>query len=456
MFDTVIKGGTIYSPEGIFVGDIGITGETIQEINEGGKLEGTTIIDATGKCVFPGFIDPHVHIHLPFMGTNAIDDHASATKAALVGGTTTIIEMICPGPDDEPADAFAEWKTLAEEGACSDYSFHLAVVRFDDIAKKQLRELVSSEGVQSFKIFLAYKGALDIGDENLFDLMQLCVELGVVLTAHCENAEAIDLMQKKLLAAGKTGPEWHEPSRPICVEADGVNHLCAFAELTGASVYIVHTSCGIAIDRAIEARGRGVDVTIEAVAPHLVLDKTYAERADFEGAKFVMSPPLRDKVEHDALWNGLASGAVSTIGTDHAPFSFREQKTMGTDAFTLIPNGIPSIQERIDLVHTFGVCTGKIDLQTMVDTCSSNVAKNFSMYPRKGVLAVGSDADVVVYDTEFVGIFKHEDGLSNIDYSGYEGLERRGRADTVLLRGKVVAEQGKFVGRAGAGNYISR
>ena len=187
-----------------------------------------------------------------------------------------------------------------------------------------------------------------------------------------------------------------------------------------------------------------------------MLDKTYAERADFEGAKFVMSPPLRDKVEHDALWNGLASGAVSTIGTDHAPFSFREQKTMGTDAFTLIPNGIPSIQERIDLVHTFGVCTGKIDLQTMVDTCSSNVAKNFSMYPRKGALAVGSDADVVVYDTEFVGIFKHEDGLSNIDYSGYEGLERRGRADTVLLRGKVVAEQGKFVGRAGAGKYISR
>ncbi|MBC8202474.1 MAG: amidohydrolase family protein, partial [Planctomycetes bacterium] len=187
MFDTVIKGGMIYTPNNCFVGDIGIAGELITEICEGGGLEGERVIDATGKCVFPGFIDPHVHIHLPFMGTNAIDDHESASKAALVGGTTTIIEMICPGPDDEPANAFAEWKTLAEAGCCCDFTFHLAVVRFDDLAKEQLRELVAKEGVQSFKIFLAYKGALNISDEHLLDLMQLCKELGVTLTAHCEN-----------------------------------------------------------------------------------------------------------------------------------------------------------------------------------------------------------------------------------------------------------------------------
>lgn len=456
MFDTVIKGGTIYATEGVFQGDIGIMGDVISEIKQGGGLEGDKVIDATGKCVFPGFIDPHVHIHLPFMGTNAIDDHMSATKAALVGGTTTIIEMICPGPEDEPAKAFAEWKELAQTGCCCDYSFHLAVVRFDVLAQEQLRALVASEGVQSFKIFLAYKGALDMHDDNLFKLMQLCKELGVTLTAHCENAEAIDSMQKKLLAEGETGPQWHEPSRPRSVEADGVNHLCSFAELTGATIYIVHTSCGIAIDRAIEARGRGVDVTVEAVVPHLVLDKTYAERPNFEGAKYVMSPPLRDKEEHDALWRGLASGAVSTIGTDHAPFTFKGQKDKGKDNFTLIPNGIPSIQERVDLVHTFGVCAGKIPMQTMVDVCSTNVAKTFKMYPRKGALAVGSDADIVVYDPNFSGTFTHEDGLSKIDYSGFEGMERKGRSDIVLLRGKVVAQQGKFVGETCAGTYISR
>ena len=456
MFDTVVKGGTIYVPGSSFVGDIGISGETIAEIKEGGGLEGERVIDATGKLVFPGFIDPHVHIHLPFMGTNAIDDHESATKAALVGGTTTIIEMICPGPDDEPANAFKEWKDLAQVGCCCDYTFHLAVVRFDEIAKEQLKELVANEGVQSFKIFLAYKGALDISDENLQELMGVCKGLGVVLTAHCENAELIDEKQKQLVGEGKTGPEWHEPSRPRSVEAGGVEHLCEFAQRTGASVYVVHTSCGEAVSRAMEAKERGVDVTVEAVIPHLVLDKTFAERSDFEGAKYVMSPPLRDKEEHDALWSGLSNGNISTVGTDHAPFNFNGQKDMGTENFTLIPNGIPSIQERVDLVHTYGVCEGKIDLQTMVDVCSTNVAKQFNMYPRKGALAVGSDADIVVYDPDFVGTFKQEDGLSKVDYSGFEGLKRIGRSDVVILRGKVVAEQGKFVGDTGAGMYHPR
>ncbi|MDP7005030.1 MAG: amidohydrolase family protein, partial [Phycisphaerales bacterium] len=275
-------------------------------------------------------------------------------------------------------------------------------------------------------------------------------------TAHCENAELIDEKQKQLVGEGKTGPEWHEPSRPRSVEAGGVEHLCEFAQRTGASVYVVHTSCGEAVSRAMEAKERGVDVTVEAVAPHLILDKTYAERAGFEGAKYVMSPPLRDKEEHNALWSGLANGNVSTVGTDHAPFNFHGQKDMGKENFTLIPNGIPSIQERVDLVHTYGVCEGKIDLQTMVDVCSTNVAKQFNMYPRKGAIAVGSDADIVVYDPDFVGTFKHEDGLSKIDYSGFESMDRKGRSDVVLLRGKVVAQQGKFTGESGGGTYISR
>ena len=452
----LIKGGRVITADADRVADVLIEGEQIREVGESIDCPGAEVIDATGKYVFPGFIDPHVHIHLPFMGTNAIDDHASATKAALAGGTTTVIEMICPGPDDEPKAAFEEWKGLAEVGACCDYTFHLAVVRFDDLAKQQVRDLVANDGVGSFKVFLAYKGALDIADEQLFELMEIAKELGVIITAHCENAEAVDAMQKRLITEGKTGPEWHEPSRPRCVEADGVSHLCAFAELTGAHIYIVHTSCRAAVVNAMEARARGVNVFVEAVAPHLVLDKAYAERPDFEGAKYVMSPPLRDAAEHEHLWKSLANGEMLTIGTDHAPFNFHGQKDMGRDAFTLIPNGIPGIQERVDLVHTYGVCQDRISLQGMVATCGANAAKIFGMYPRKGEIAPGSDADIVIYDPTYEGVFAHSESESQTDYSGYEGLPRKGRPAIVLRRGEVVARDGRYTGQVGGGHYIAR
>jgi dihydropyrimidinase len=455
----LIKKGRVITSASDRVADVLVEGETIARIAESidpASSPGVEVIDASGKYVFPGFIDPHVHIHLPFMGTNAIDDHASATRAALAGGTTTVIEMICPGPSDEPRAAFEEWKGLAEAGACCDYSFHLSVVRFDELAKQQVRDLVANEGVASFKVFLAYKGALDIADEQLFELMEIATELGVIITAHCENAEAVDAMQKRLIADGRTGPEWHEPSRPRCVEADGVGHLCAFAELTGAHVYIVHTSCRAAVEQAMQARARGVNVFVEAVAPHLVLDKTFAERGDFEGAKYVMSPPLRDAQEHAHLWKALASRDMLTIGTDHAPFNFRGQKDMGREAFTLIPNGIPGVQERVDLIHTHGVCGGHIDLQTMVDACSTQAARIFGMYPRKGEIAPGSDADLVIYDPAYEGVFTQSESESQTDYSGYEGMPRRGRAEIVTLRGRIVARDGRYVGGDGGGQYIGR
>lgn len=452
----LIKGGRVVTPDRDEMADVLIEGEEIVAVGPDLSCPDVDVIDASGKYVFPGFIDPHVHIHLPFMGTNAIDDHESASKAALAGGTTTIIEMICPGPEDEPRVAFQEWKELADAGCCCDFSFHLAVVRFDELSKQQVRDLVSEAGVASFKVFLAYKGALDIADEQLFELMEMARELGVIITAHCENAEAIDAMQKQLLERGCFGPEYHEKSRPRCVEADGVNHLCAFAELTGAHVYIVHTSCQAAVVHAIAARDRGVHVFVEAVAPHLVLDKTHAEQHDFEGAKFVMSPPLRDAEEQGHLWESIACGEIVTIGTDHAPFNFDGQKDMGRDAFTQIPNGIPGIQERIDLIHTYGVCAGHINLQTMVDVCSTQPARIFGMYPKKGQIAPGSDADVVIYDPDFEGVFTHADSESRVDYSGYEGKIRKGRSAVVLLRGRVVAQNGQHVGGAGGGRYIPR
>src|SRR5437867_6448022 len=349
----LIRGGRIITPSEDFTGDIYADNETITRIEP--KIDdrlvapGAEIVDARGKYVFPGFIDPHVHIYLPFMGTYAADDYESASKAALAGGTTTLIEMICPGPQDEPVAAFELWKAKAERLAAVDYTFHMSVVRFEEAVQGQFREIVGA-GVASFKVFLAYKGALNLSDADLFSAMNLAKDLGVIVTAHCENADAIDALQRALLVAGKAGPEWHGPSRPPVVEADGVHHLCTFAELLGTHVYIVHTSCDAAVREALAARYRGVNVWIESVIPHFLLDESYAARREFEGAKYVMSPPLREKANQGVLWNGVKARAISTIATDHAPFSFHGQKEMGKEAFTRIPNGIPSVQERVDLV----------------------------------------------------------------------------------------------------------
>ena len=454
----LIKAGRIITATDDYVADIFCAGETITRIEKSIDAKslppGTETVDASGKYVFPGFIDPHVHIYLPFMGTYSIDDYESASHAALAGGTTTLIEMICPGPKDEPWEAYQTWQSKAKGIASVDWTFHMSVVRFEEDVREQFHRIVQ-DGVASFKVFLAYKGALNLSDEHLFALMGLAKQWGAIVTAHCENADAIDALQKSLLASGKTGPEWHGPSRPTVVEADGVHHLCAFAELLGTHVYTVHTSCDAAVREALGARLRGVNVWIECVAPHLVLDETFAARPNFEGAKWVMSPPLRAKWNQDVLWHGLKSRAISTIATDHAPFTF-EQKKMGKDAFTKIPNGIPTIQERVDLVHTYGVKAGRFGLQTMVDACSTQAARLFGLYPRKGAIQVGSDADLVVYDPGWSGTFAKKDSWSKVDYNAYEGWERKGRPTLVTVRGAVQARDGKFVGRKGTGRFLAR
>jgi dihydropyrimidinase len=455
----LVKNGRVITATDDYRADIYCADETITRIEksiDASKLpKKTEVINASGKYVFPGFIDPHVHIYLPFMGTLAADDYESASKAALAGGTTTLIEMICPGPKDEPWDAYQLWRSQAKKKAAVDYSFHMSVVRFDKKAQPQFERIVT-DGVSSFKVFLAYKGALDLSDADLFAAMSMAKDLGVIVTAHCENAEAVDAMQRRLLGEKKTGPEWHGASRPPLVEASGVHHICSFAALTGAHVYTVHTSCDEAVREALDARYRGVNVWVEAVAPHLVLDESYAALPDFEGAKYVMSPPLRDKRNQDVLWNGLRSRSISTIGTDHAPFTFAEQKQMGMDAFTKIPNGIPTLQERVDLVHTYGVAAGKLSLNDMVDACSTQAARIFGMYPKKGAIEIGSDADLVVYDPKFRGTFKRAESYSKADYSAYEGWERIGRPAVVTVRGEVQARNGKFVGTIGRGQFIRR
>ncbi len=325
----LIRNGRIITATDDYVADILCEGETITAI--GNQLPigpDTEVIDATGKYVFPGFIDPHVHIYLPFMGTYAKDDYKTASIAALVGGTTTLIEMCCPSRGEDLLEGYELWLSKASGISACDYTFHMAVSKFDDQTESQLREIVS-RGIASFKVFLAYKDFFGVTDSELFKTLKLASELGVIVTAHCENETLVAELQQQLLAEGKVGPEWHEPSRPVHVEASGVAHLMAFAEVTGAHVYVVHTSCKPAVEAAVAARRRGVNVWIETVVSYLVLDNTYAEQLEFEGAKFVMSPPIRSAEHQDYLWNAIRSREVNTVATDHAPFDFKGQKEMG-------------------------------------------------------------------------------------------------------------------------------
>ncbi len=452
----LIKNGEIVTATDRYFADVYCEGDTITRIDKNITAPpGTEVIDATGKYIFPGFIDPHVHIYLPFMGTYAKDTHETASKAALVGGTTTWIEMICPSSSDRPLDAFETWLGKAEGTSACDFTFHMGVTRFDSEAEADFREIVK-RGCSSFKVFLAYKGALGVTDEQLYQTLRLGKELGVITTAHCENADLIAALQKKLLSEGKTGPEYHYWSRPPVVEAEGVHHLMTFAEMTGAHVYIVHLSCKEALHEAIRGAERGVNVKVETLIQFLLCDKTDAEKPNFEGSKFVMSPPLREKSNQDVLWNGLKQGFVATLATDHAPFDFATQKQMGKDDFTKIPNGIPSLEDRINLYFTHGVKRGRIDLHTFVNTASTQAAKIFGLFPRKGTIQPGADADLVVYDPSYRGTISAKTHQMNLDYNAFEGMQIEGRPSVVTVRGQVAVRDGKFVGDKTRGKFLKR
>ena len=417
----LIKNGEIITASERYVADIYCEGETITQIGRDlAAPSGAQVVDATGQYVFPGFIDPHVHIYLPFMGTFAKDTFATGSKAALIGGTTTLIEMCCPARRDDTLASFELWMSKASGVSSCDFTFHMGVARYDAETEAQLREIVR-RGISSFKIFLAYKGAFGIDDTELYRTLKLARELGVIVAAHCENETLVAERQHELIAAGRTDPSQHHESRPPQVEAEGVHHLMSFAELTGASAYIVHLSCQEALDQALAARRRGVNVAIETLIQYLVLDKTYAERPNFEGAKYVMSPPLRDARNQPILWNGLRSRLIDTVATDHAPFDFKTQKPIGKDDFSKIPNGIPSLEERIKLLYTHGVKTGKIDLHTFVNVASTQVARLFDLFPRKGTIQLGGDADLVVFDPRYSGTISAATQAMNVDYSVFEG-----------------------------------
>ncbi len=450
----LIQNGEIITADSRYFADIYCEGETIQAIGRSLDVpDGTEVIDAQGKYVFPGFIDPHVHIHLPFMGTFAKDTHTTASIAALHGGTTTFIEMCCPSRLDDALEGYQLWKNKAEGASACDYTFHMAVSKFDEKTEGQLREIVD-DGIRSFKVFLAYKDFFGVHDDELFATLKLARELGVVVTAHCENAEMVAQLQSQLLAEGKTGPEWHEPSRPTRVEAEGTNHFASFLEVTGATGYVVHLSCREALEAAAAAKARGVRLYVESVIPHLLLDHTYAERDEFDGARWVMSPPLRSHENQAALWDGLDHTLVDTIATDHCPFDLK-QKDMGRGDFTKIPNGIPGIEDRVNLLYTYGVSRGNLDIHRFVDAASTRAARIFGL-TQKGRIAVGADADLVVYDPEYRGTISAATHHVNNDYSGFEGFEIDGRPSVVTVRGQVAIRDGEFVGDTDRGRLIRR
>lgn len=451
----LIRNGEIVTVGSRLHADIYVENDTITRI--GKNLDAPTnaeMIDATGKLIFPGFIDPHVHIYLPFMATFAKDTHETGSVAALIGGTTTYIEMCCPNRNDDALAGYELWKSKADGKSACDYAFHMSVTKFVKETESQLRQIVA-DGTASFKIFLAYKNFFGVDDGEMYQTLELAKRLGVIVTAHCENAELVARLQQRLLAEGKIGPEWHEPSRPESVETEGTSRFATFLENTGATGYVVHLSCEKALRAAIEAKSRGVNIHLESVLPHLLLDKSFAEKSGVEGMKHVMSPPLRAKQNHDALWKALALGSIDTVGTDHCPFD-TEQKLLGKDSFVNIPNGIPGIEERVNLLYTHGVKRGRLDLDRFVDVASTRAAKLFGLFPRKGTISVGSDADLVVYDTNYRGVISAKTHSTNNDYNAFEGMPIEGRPSVVTVRGKVQVRDGKFVGERGRGKMLKR
>jgi dihydropyrimidinase len=451
----LIRNGEIVNVGSRVHADVFVENEIITSI--GKNLEAprnTEIIDATGKLVFPGFLDPHVHIYLPFMATSAKDTHETGSIAALIGGTTTYIEMCCPNRNDDALEGYQLWKSKAEGKSACDYAFHMSVTKFVKETESQLRQIVA-DGTASFKIFLAYKNFFGVDDGEMYQTLELARRLGVIVTAHCENAELVARLQQKLLKEGKTGPEWHEPSRPESVEAEGTGRFATFLENTQATGYVVHLSCEKALKAALNAKSRGVKLHVESVLPHFFLDKSYAARPGVEGMKHVMSPPLRAKHNQDVLWNALALGSIDTVGTDHCPFD-TEQKLLGKDSFVDIPNGIPGIEDRVNLLYTHGVKRGRLELVRFVDAASTRAAKLFGLFPRKGTIAVGSDADLVVYDPAYRGVISARSHHVNNDYNGFEGMEIEGRPSVVTVRGKIQVRDGKFIGERGRGRMLKR
>ena len=452
----IIKGGTAVTAEQSFKADVYCEDGRIAEV--GLDLDtpaGAEVVDAGGQFVMPGGIDPHTHMQLPFMGTVASEDFYTGTAAGLAGGTTCIIDFVIPAPQTSLLSAFHQWREWAEKSV-SDYAFHVAVTWWDDSVHQDMGTLVQEHGVNSFKHFMAYKGAIMADDEVLVNSFTRAWELGALPTVHAENGELVWQLQRKLMESGITGPEGHPQSRPPEVEGEAANRAIRIAQALKTPVYLVHVSAKESLGEVIRARNEGQRVFGEVLAGHLLVDDSVYLNADFDtAAAHVMSPPFRPKGHQEALWRGLQSGNLQTTATDHCCFC-ADQKAMGKDDFTKIPNGTGGVENRMEVLWHAGVNTGKLTMNEFVRVTSTNAAQIFNMYPRKGSISVGADADLVIWDPEASKTISAKTHHQNVDYNIFEGMTVRGTASHTISQGKVVFKDGELSVERGAGRYIER
>ncbi len=450
----LIKNGRVVTASESYIADVYTEGEKIVAIGKNLNYKAEKTIDASGKLVFPGGIDPHVHLDMPFMGTYSSDDYETGTRAALHGGTTMVIDFILQTQGDTLRNALKTWQQKSNGKAIGDYSYHMAVTDFNDHVAKEVVTMIEEEGITSFKTFMAYKGALMIDDGQMVQLMKVVKKHGGLVTVHATNGDMIDSLIAKNRDEGNLSPLYHYLSQPEVTEAEASGRFSDMLHYTGCPGYIVHMTCEGALNAVRKATLRNQKVFVETCTQYLVLDASLYEK-DFEGAKWVMSPPLREKKDQIALWSGINQGLVQVVGTDHCPFMW-DQKKMGKDDFSKIPNGHPAIEHRMELLYSEGVHQGRISLTKYVEVAATNAAKIFGMYPRKGTIAIGSDADLVVFDPKKKHTISVKTHHMNCDYSAYEGYEVTGKTEIVILRGEVAIENGACNLKPGYGKFISR
>ncbi|WP_293892231.1 dihydropyrimidinase [Flavobacterium sp.] len=450
----LIKNGRIITATDDYVADIFIEGETISIIGKNLNVKADTEIDASGKLVMPGGIDPHVHLDMPFMGTYSSDNYETGTRAALFGGTTTVIDFILQTQGKSLQSALKDWKGRSDNNAVGDYSFHMAVTDFNAETKKEIQHFIEVEGITSFKTFMAYKGALMIDDRQMIGLQEEVKKHGGLINVHATNGDMIDYLIQKHREEGKLSPLYHYLSQPEVTEAEASERFVDMINYTGCPGYIVHLTCEGALNAVRNATRRNQNLFVETCIQYLILDASLYEQ-NFEGAKWVMSPPLREKKDQETLWAGLNQGLVQVVATDHCPFMW-EQKLMGKDDFSKIPNGHPAVENRMELLFSEGVNKGRITLNKYVEVASTNAAKIFGMFPKKGTIAIGSDADIVLFDANEKHTLSAKTHHMNVDYSGYEGWEVKGKVKSVLLRGQVVIDNNECKVQKGYGQFVKR
>src|SRR5690242_10523305 len=455
-FETLIVNGWVVTATDTYAADVAISAGKIVAVGRGLPRDNVKrVLDAKGKYVMPGGIDVHTHLDMPFGGTTSADDFETGTRAAAFGGTTTLIDFAIQYKDQPLRAAFDAWMQKAASKATTDYAFHCIITDLPNARLDEMGELVR-EGVPSFKLFMAYPGVFMLDDATIFKAMRTASKIGGMICMHAENGGAIDVIVQQALAEGKTAPKYHALTRPTTAEGEATARAIALAEMAGSPVYIVHLSCNDALEKVREARDRGLPVYAETCPQYLYLSLEDMDAAGFEGAKYVFTPPLREKWHQEKLWNGLKHDHLQVVSTDHCPFCFKEQKELGKDDFTKIPNGGPGIEHRMSLIYSGGVASKRFSVNRFVQLVSTAPAKLFGLYPRKGTIAVGSDADLVLFDPDREEVISAKTHHMRVDYSMFEGIKIKGAPKMVFSRGRAVIDSGKFVGRPGSGQFLRR